>query len=114
MPGLSIFGSAAPGQGALRDPLPLTPSHKAAGDDALRKSATEFEAVAIGELLAPMFETVDTAHGMFGGGDGESAWRPMMVQAIGRQIAAHGGLGLGDAIYRTLMRAQETRQASGR
>ena len=73
----------------------------------LRKAATEFEAVAIGEMLEPMFETVDTAHGLFGGGEAEATWRPMMVQAIGRQMAEHGGLGLGDAIYRTLMRAQE-------
>lgn len=76
----------------------------------LRKAATEFEAVAIGELLAPMFDTVDTAHGTFGGGDGEAAWRPMLVQAIGRQMAEHGGLGLADSIYRALMRAQETGQ----
>ena len=80
----------------------------------LRKAATEFEAVAIGEMLAPMFETVDTAHGLFGGGEGESAWRPMMIQAIGRQMAQHGGLGLADSIYRTLMRAQETAQESAR
>ena len=74
----------------------------------LRKAATEFEAVAIGEMLAPMFETVDTAHGPFGGGEGEAAWRPMMIQAIGKQMAQHGGLGLADSIYRTLMRVQET------
>jgi len=73
----------------------------------LRKAATEFEAVAIGELLAPMFATVDTAHGLFGGGEAEATWRPMMVQAIGRQMAAHGGLGLADSIYSALMRAQE-------
>ncbi len=73
----------------------------------LRKAATEFEAVAIGELLAPMFDTVDTAHGAFGGGDGEAAWRPVLVQAIGRQMAEHGGLGLANSIYSALMRAQE-------
>ena len=88
-------------------------SAAAIGTDAsgkLRKAATEFEAVAIGELLAPMFDTVDTAHGAFGGGDGEAAWRPMLVQAIGRQMAENGGLGLADSIYRALMRAQESGQ----
>ncbi len=54
-----------------------------------------------------MFDTVDTAHGLFGGGEAEAAWRPMMVQAIGRQMAAHGGLGLANSIYGALMRAQE-------
>ncbi|HEY5301962.1 MAG TPA: rod-binding protein [Acetobacteraceae bacterium] len=90
MQALSITGPAAPDRAVQ-----------------LRKAATEFEAVAIGELLAPMFETADTAHGLFGGGEAEATWRPMMVQAIGRQMAAHGGLGLADSIYSALMRAQE-------
>jgi peptidoglycan hydrolase FlgJ len=60
----------------------------------LWKAAHDFEAMAIGQLLRPMFDTVDSAHGVFGGGDGEAAWRPMLVDAIGKQLAAHGGLGL--------------------
>jgi flagellar protein FlgJ len=74
----------------------------------MRQAATEFEAMAIGEMLAPMFDTVDSAHGAFGGGAGEAAWRPMLVQAIGKQMAQHGGLGLADAVYRALMHTQET------
>ena len=34
------------------------------------QAAQDFEAMALGQLLAPMFDTVDTAHSTFGGGDG--------------------------------------------
>ncbi len=63
--------------------------------------------MAIGQLLQPMFDTVDTAHGMFGGGSGEEAWKPMMVQEIAKQIAKNGGLGLAKPIYDAMMRMQK-------
>ena len=71
-------------------------------------AAQDFEAMALGQLLAPMFDTVDAAHGMFGGGDGESAWRPMLTQAIARQMAAHGGIGLAVPVFRQILTMQET------
>jgi Rod binding domain-containing protein len=80
----------------------------AATTAALQNSAHAFEAMAIGQLLAPMFDTVDTAHCPFGGGDAEAAWKPMLVDAIAKQVAARGGLGLAGPVFRTLLRAQET------
>jgi flagellar protein FlgJ len=73
------------------------------------RAAQDFEAMAIGELLKPMFDTVDTANSFFGGGSGEQAWRPMLVQEIAKQIAAHGGLGLAKPVYDAMLRMQETR-----
>ena len=73
----------------------------------IAKSAHEFEAMAIGQLLEPMFDTVDSAHDAFGGGAGEEAWKPMLVQAFAKQIEAHGGLGLAKPIYDAMLRAQE-------
>jgi peptidoglycan hydrolase FlgJ len=73
----------------------------------LWKAAKDFEAMAIGELLAPMFNTVDTAHGPFGGGDAEAAWRPMLIKEIGKQIEAQGGLGLAGQVFQALLRKQE-------
>ena len=55
-----------------------------------------------------MFDTVDSAHGAFGGGDGETAWRPMLVDAMAKAIAAHGGLGLAAPVLRQMMQMQET------
>lgn len=73
----------------------------------LWKAAQDFEAMAIGQLLQPIFETVDTAHGAFGGGAGEEAWRPMLVDAIGKQMAANGGIGLAVPVFNAMLHAQE-------
>ena len=71
------------------------------------QSARYFEAMAIGQLLQPMFDTVDVAHASFGGGNAEATWRPMMVDAIGKQMAAHGGIGLAVPVFNAMLQAQE-------
>lgn len=71
-------------------------------------AAKQFEAMAIGQLLAPMFETVDTSKGLFGGGQAEAAWKPMMVNELAKQVAAHGGFGLAHPVMQQMMRLQET------
>ena len=76
----------------------------------LWRAARDFEAMAIGQLLRPMFDTVDTAHGLFGGGEAEAAWRPLLIDAIGKQMAAHGGIGLAVPVYNAMLRAQEQRR----
>jgi flagellar protein FlgJ len=63
--------------------------------------------MAIGQLLQPMFDTVKTANSRFGGGAGEEAWKPMLVQEFAKQIAAHGGLGLAKPVYDAMIRMQE-------
>jgi flagellar protein FlgJ len=73
----------------------------------IAKSAHDFEPMAIGQLLQPMFDTVDSAHNAFGGGPGEEAWKPMLVQEFAKQIAAHGGLGLAKPVYDAMLRMQK-------
>lgn len=79
----------------------------------LRKAAADFEAMAIGQFLAPMFDTVDSAHSPFGGGDAETAWKPLLIAEFGKHIAAHGGLGLAAPVLNAMLRMQEA-QPSGR
>jgi peptidoglycan hydrolase FlgJ len=76
----------------------------------LWQAAQSFEAMALGQLLQPMFDTVDTAHSAFGGGDAEQTWRPMLVDAIGKQMSAHGGIGLAVPVFNAMLRAQEQTQ----
>ena len=71
------------------------------------QAAKKFEAMAIGQMLAPMFATVDVAHSAFGGGAAEAAWQPMMVDGIAQQMAAYGGIGLAVPVYAAMLRAQE-------
>lgn len=77
---------------------------------ALKQAARKFEAMTINELLSPMFDTVDTANGPFGGGAAEAAFRPMLTEAIAQDFEKAGGFGLADGIYRALLGAQETRR----
>jgi peptidoglycan hydrolase FlgJ len=73
------------------------------------KSAREFEAMAIGQMLQPMFATVDSAHSLFGGGAAEETWKPMLVTEIARKIAANGGFGLARPVLAEMLRMQEGR-----
>ena len=70
-------------------------------------AAQAFEANVLGRLFAPMFDTLDSNGGAFGGGAGEAAWRPMLTEAIGQQAAAHGGIGLAAPVLHQMLAAQE-------
>ncbi len=76
----------------------------------LQRAAEDFTAVALNELLKPMFDTADTADGLFGGGAAEQAFKPMMVSEIAKQIARTGGLGLAQPVLQQMLRLQEARK----
>ena len=76
--------------------------------EAIRRSATEFEAMMLGEMLAPMFEGLET-DGPFGGGQAEKTWRSLMVREYGAEITRAGGIGIADQIVRQLLHAQEVK-----
>ena len=75
----------------------------------LWQAAKEFEALALGELLGPMFATADASKGRFGGGAAEQSWRPMLTQAMAKQMANAGGLGLAMPVFQQMLRMQEAR-----
>ncbi|MFM7691169.1 MAG: rod-binding protein [Alphaproteobacteria bacterium] len=89
----------APQQRAVRPP-------QAGGlsEAAMRKSARDFEAQALGFLLQPMFATVDMSKSSFGGGQAEAQWRPMLVEAFAASAVRAGGVGIADSVYRELLR----------
>ena len=91
---------------AIGSPLPTGTFEK------VRTAAQEFEAMAIGEMLKPMFDTVDQSKTLFGGGEGEAAWRSMLISAIAKQMAAHGGLGLARPVMQQLLSIQEKRDGA--
>ena len=71
------------------------------------RAAQDFEAMTLSQLLKPMFDTVDTSGGPFGGGAGEQAFKPFLTDAIAHQMAARGGLGLAVPIWHQMLRLQE-------
>ncbi len=74
----------------------------------IAKAAKDFEAMAIGQLLQPMFDTVQATKDGFGGGSGEEAWKPMLVQEFAKQIVGHGGLGLAKPVYDAMLSMQKS------
>lgn len=101
MPGQTI--AAAIPVAAAPTPKTLSPAQVGAS----RSAAQEFEAMAIGQLLQPMFNTVDTSKGLFGGGAGEATWKPMMVDEMAKMLAKTGGIGIADAVFKEMLQMQE-------
>ena len=88
-------------------PLPLVPQAlrtDRVGDELVR-AAREFETMFLSEMLAPMFESLDT-EGLGGGGLGEQMFRPMLVERYAQAIAQAGGVGLADSLIQELQRLQ--------
>ena len=88
--------------------LPALPA-ASAPPQRIRKAAEEFTAVALGEMLSPMFATLDNTGGLLGGGPGEAAFRPMLIQQMAAGIARQGGLGLTDQVAQAMLRLQESK-----
>ncbi len=86
------------------------PTLSATADSKKAKVAAEsFEAFFIGQYLEHMFAGIRT-DGMFGGGQGEKVYQSMMMQEYGKAIAANGGLGIADSVYKSILQIQEQEQ----
>ena len=57
-------------------------------------------------MLKPMFEGLET-EGTFGGGEAEGTWRTFLIDAMAKQTAKAGGIGLADDVMAEMMKMQE-------
>jgi peptidoglycan hydrolase FlgJ len=73
------------------------------------KVAQDFEAFFLGQVLQPMFKTIDVEP-PFGGGSAEEVWRSMMVDEMGKSMAKAGGIGIAAHVKREILRMQEAQQ----
>lgn len=96
----------AQAQAAINKANTTANAAKNAAPDKLRQAAEDFEAVFLSQMLQPMFETVPQ-DGPFSGGSSEKIYRSMMVEETGKAIAANGGIGIADNVYRELLKIQE-------
>lgn len=85
---------------ATRPVLPAATQRK------MDEAAREFESVFLTQMFETVWQTVPT-DGAMGGGMGESIFRSMMVQDIGKQFAQQGGIGLAPYIKAELLKIQE-------
>ncbi len=79
---------------------------KTADASEARRTAEEFEAVFLSQVLKSMFAGIKT-DGPMGGGNGEEMFRSMLNQEYGKILAKSGGVGIADAVYREILKTQE-------
>lgn len=72
---------------------------------AIDKTARDFTSVFMSQMLAPMFEGLETDE-TFGGGHGEEMMRGLMLQEMGKQMAKVDNTGLTDAVKAEMIRLQ--------
>lgn len=69
------------------------------------KVAQDFERMFISEMLGPMFQGIKT-DGEFGGGAGEDAFRPMLIDQYAKAIANKGGIGVANSVLKEILKMQ--------
>jgi Rod binding domain-containing protein len=83
-----------------------TAPRSGAAPDAATRTAIDFEAFFLAQVLDGMFAGLAT-DGPFGGGHAEAVYRSLLTQELGRSLAAAGGFGIADAVKREIIRLQE-------
>jgi Rod binding domain-containing protein len=90
-------------------PLRLTqadPTATPAQLTAIDGAAEDFEALFLAQMLAPLFEGLES-DGPFGGGPAEGIYRGLLVEEFGRTLARAGGIGLAEPLQREMLKLQE-------
>lgn len=70
-----------------------------------KDAAQKFESQFLSVMFQHMFEGVET-DGPFGGGKGEEMFRSMMTDAMGKQVAKAGGIGIAASVQREMLKMQ--------
>ncbi|MBB4286369.1 rod-binding protein [Roseospira goensis] len=100
---------------AARQATGSAPALGAGGDESGRRfrtveqargAAREFEAFFLSQMLQPMFSGL-SSEPPFGGGHAEQVWRSLLVDEYGKMMARRGGVGIADAVLKTMLAAQE-------
>ncbi len=74
--------------------------------DKLEKTAKDFEAVFMSQMIKPMWEGVET-DGMFGGGPGEDVMKDLLIQEYGKSMVRNDGFGLSPQVMDSMIKMQE-------
>ncbi len=69
------------------------------------KLGQDFESMCLSQMLAPMFEGLST-DGPFGGGEGEQAMRSFYLDAMAKEMAKRGGVGISNMMQKELLKLQ--------
>jgi Rod binding domain-containing protein len=89
---------------AVASSAPTAPS--SANADAAKKAGEDFEAFFLSQSFENMFSGVDSDP-LFGGGNGESVYRSLLMQEYSKVAAKSGSTGIADAVTREILQLQE-------
>jgi flagellar protein FlgJ len=79
----------------------MTPEQRAAMKAKIHATAKDFEAQFIGSMMSSAYEHVD-----LGGGEGADQFKSIMMQAIGKKIAAGKGIGMSAQVEAEMLKLQ--------
>src|SRR5687767_9456760 len=71
--------------------------------------AKQFEGIFLMQVLETMSSGLDTDP-LFGGGAGDKIYRSMFNEQTANAISRQGGIGVADAVYRSMLQMQEVRR----
>jgi peptidoglycan hydrolase FlgJ len=95
---------AAQAATTLASAPPATAAAKGAA--AAAASAQDFESFFLQQTFETMFQGLGSDD-MFGGGEGETIYRSLLLQEYGKVAAQNGGIGIAAAVQREILRQQE-------
>ncbi len=76
----------------------------------IQKTAQDFEASFLSQMLQPMFEGLSSAP-PFGGGAGEQMWTSFLAEAMAKKMAKTGGIGVSKAVAAEMLKMQGLTEA---
>ena len=99
----------SPMSAAVVDPTLLAGTPRATTADfakaRAKDAAQKFEAQVLSVMLQQMFAGLST-DGPFGGGEGEEMFRSVLTEAMGKEMARTGGIGIADSVQREILKLQ--------
>ena len=78
----------------------------------IHKSAQTFEASFLTSVLQTMFKSVDDTPAPFSGGEGEDMWKSFLAEAMAKDMAKRGGIGISKAVEREMLKMQGLKDAA--
>lgn len=85
---------------------PTLPVGAGADASAAHKAAENFESFFLQQSFESMFQGIGSDT-LFGGGEGETVYRSLLLQEYSKVAAQNGGIGIADAVQREILRTQE-------
>jgi Rod binding domain-containing protein len=79
----------------------MTPAQQSAARAKITETSRKFEASFLSTMLQSVFKDVD-----LGGGEGGEQFKSIMMDAVGKQIAAGRGVGLAKSVQAEMLKLQ--------